>query len=251
MKRNRAYHTISAMLIAIAMILSLTACGAGSSAQAQNTPTAAPQTAAPVTEEPTVAPAAAVPEEATVETEAGAQEESGSKTLIVYFSRAGENYNVGTVSTGNTAIVAGMIAESTGADQFEIVPVTPYPSNYNECLEVATQEQRDNARPEYVGDVENWADYDTVFFGYPIWWGDLPMIVYTFLEGHDWSGKTVIPFNTHEGSGQGGTQRTVERLCTGATVLNGLAIQGKTAQNNRDAAQKSVNDWLDKLGFFA
>ena len=249
MKKNRAYHPISALLIAVAMILSLTACGAGSSAQAQSTPSAAPQTAAPVTE-PTAAPAAAVPEEETVEPETGTQEESGSKTLIVFFSRTGENYNVGTISTGNTAIVAELIAESTGADLFKIVPVVPYPDNYNDCLTVATQEQRDNARPEYVGEVENWADYDTVFFGYPIWWGDLPMIAYTFLEGHDWSGKTVIPFNTHEGSGQGGTQRTVDSLCAGATVLNGLAIQGKTAQNNRDAAQKSVNDWLDGLGFF-
>ena len=247
MKTNRVFHTIAAALIAVSMILSLTACGAGSSAQAQSAPTAAPQTAAPVTE-PTAAPAANEPEEATME--AGVQEESGSKTLIVFFSRTGENYNVGTISTGNTAIVAELIAESTGADLFEIVPVVPYPDNYNDCLTVATREQRDNARPEYVGDVENWADYDTVFFGYPIWWGDLPMIAYTFLEGHDWSGKTVIPFNTHEGSGQGGTQRTVESLCAGATVLNGLAIQGKTAQNNRDAAQKSVNDWLDGLGFF-
>ena len=243
MKRNRAYHTISALLIAIAMLLSLTACGTGSSAQTQST-----QTAAPVTTESTAAPASVVPEETTVETETSA--DGGSKTLIVFFSRTGENYNVGTISTGNTAIVAELIAESTGADLFEIVPVVPYPDNYNDCLTVATQEQRDKARPEYVGEVENWADYDTVFFGYPIWWGDLPMIAYTFLEGHDWSGKTVIPFNTHEGSGQGGTQRTVESLCAGATVLNGLAIQGKTAQNNRDAAQKSVNDWLDGLGFF-
>ena len=173
-----------------------------------------------------------------------------SHALVVFFSRTGENYTVGTISKGNTAIVADMIVDATGADAFEIVPVTPYPDSYNECLDVATQEQRSNARPAYIDEVEGWEDYDTVFFGYPIWWGDLPMIAYTFLENHDWNGKAVIPFNTHEGSGQGDTQRTIEGLCSGATVLDGLAVRGNIAQNDSAATQKSVTDWLSGMGFF-
>ena len=173
-----------------------------------------------------------------------------SHALVVFFSRTGENYTVGTISKGNSAIVADMIVDATGADAFEIVPVTPYPDSYGECLEVATQEQRSNARPEYIGEVEGWEDYDTVFFGYPIWWGDLPMIAYTFLENHDWNGKTVIPFNTHEGSGQGGTQRTIEGLCSGATVLDSLAIRGNTAQNDSATTRKSVDEWIDSMDFF-
>ena len=125
--------------------------------------------------------------------------------LVVYFSHAGENYNVGVIEEGNTAKLAKVIAEQIDADLFEIVPVVEYPTVYDECLEVATQEQREGARPEYVGDVENWDDYDTVFLGYPIWWGEIPNIVYTFMESHDFAGKTVIPFNTHEGSGQSHT----------------------------------------------
>ena len=177
-------------------------------------------------------------------------EQTAGSALVVYFSRTGENYTVGTISTGNTAIVGDLIAKSVGADVFEIIPVTPYPDSYDECLEVATQEQRSNARPAYVGEVENWADYDTVFFGYPIWWGDMPMIAYTFLENHDFTGKTVIPFNTHEGSGQSGTQSTIESLCPGATVLDGLAVRGNTAQNDQAATQQAVSEWLGGMDFF-
>ena len=89
--------------------------------------------------------------------------------LVAYFSHAGENYNVGVIEEGNTAKLGKVIAEQTGADLFEIVPVVDYPHSYDECLEVATAEQREGARPEYVGDVENWDQYDTIFIGYPIW----------------------------------------------------------------------------------
>ena len=93
------------------------------------------------------------------------------------------------------------------------------------------------------------SDYDTVFIGYPIWWGDLPTIVKVFLESYDFSGKTVIPFCTHAGSGLSGTKKTVESLCGGALVKDGLAIRGSTAQNDYNAAEKAVTDWLDGLGF--
>ncbi len=236
--------------LALAMLLALCACGVDSAAapQASVAPESKPEAGQSAEASSPAAPTESM--EAAPTQEEVNDSEAGSRVLVVYFSRTGENYTVGTISKGNTAIVADMIAENTGADAFEIIPVTPYPDSYDECLETATQEQRSNARPEYEGEVEGWEDYDTVFFGYPIWWGDLPMIAYTFLESHDWSGKTVIPFNTHEGSGQGGTQRTIEGLCSGATVLDGLAIRGNTAQNDSAAAQKSVTDWLDRMDFF-
>ena len=168
--------------------------------------------------------------------------------LVTYFSHAGENYNVGVVEEGNTAKLAKVIAEQTGADLFEIVPVVDYPQSYDECLEVATAEQREGARPEYMGDVENWDQYDTIFIGYPIWWGEIPNIVYTFMENHDFAGKTVIPFNTHEGSGQSHSQRDIENALPDATVLQGLAVRGATAQNDADATAKAVSDWLSGLG---
>ena len=168
--------------------------------------------------------------------------------LVTYFSHAGENYNVGVVEEGNTAKLAKVIAEQTGADLFEIVPVVDYPQSYDECLEVATAEQREGARPEYVGDVENWDQYDTVFIGYPIWWGEIPNIVYTFMENLDFAGKTVIPFNTHEGSGQSHSQRDIEKTLPDATVLKGLAVRGATAQNDADATANAVSGWLSGLG---
>ena len=168
--------------------------------------------------------------------------------LVTYFSHAGENYNVGVIEEGNTAKLAKVIAEQTSADLFEIVPVVDYPQSYDECLEVATAEQREGARPEYVGDIENWDQYDTVFIGYPIWWGEIPNIVYTFMEKHDFAGKTVIPFNTHEGSGQSHSQRDIENALPDATVLQGLAVRGATAQNDADATAKAVSDWLSGLG---
>ena len=167
--------------------------------------------------------------------------------LVTYFSHAGENYNVGVIEEGNTAKLAKVIAEQTGAELFEIVPVVDYPHSYDECLEVATAEQREDARPDYVGDVENWEQYDTIFIGYPIWWGEIPNIVYTFMENHDFTGKTVIPFNTHEGSGQSHSQRDIENTLPDATVLKGLAVRGATAQNDADATAKAVSDWLSGL----
>lgn len=169
------------------------------------------------------------------------------KTLVAYFSRTGENYNVGVIEKGNTAILAEMIASQTGSDLFEIAPVTPYPSDYAEMLEVARQEAADDARPEINGTVENWTSYNVVFLGYPIWNGDMPKIVYHFLESYDFTGKTIVPFCTHEGSGLSRTVESIRSACPGATVLDGLAVRGQTAQNSRDEAKTSVENWLDGL----
>lgn len=173
---------------------------------------------------------------------------TNSDTLIVYFSRTGENYNVGNVEVGNTAMLASYIKEYLKCDSFEIVPVDKYPDNYDECTNIASKEKDDNARPKIVGKIDNFDSYKTVFVGYPIWWGDLPMIMYTFMEDYDFKGKTVIPFNTHEGSGDAGTYNTLKEKLSGADVnTNGLALDGKTARSD-DGKQKTV-DWLKGLGY--
>lgn len=172
------------------------------------------------------------------------------KKLVVFFSHTGENYNVGYIEKGNTHIIADMIADATGADRFEIVPEKGYPKDsYDECIEIAKNEKQTNARPAVKGDVKV-EDYDVIFLGYPNWWGEAPMAVYTFIEKHDWNGKTVIPFITHEGSGMGGTDRKIAAACKGAdtAVGKGLAIQGKVAQTNQSSAQRSVDNWLKGLG---
>ena len=171
---------------------------------------------------------------------------SQGKSLVVYYSRTGENYAVGNIAEGNTAIVAKMIAERTGADLFEIRTVKEYAADYMECTEEAKRELREDARPEIVGDVEDFGQYGTVYVGYPIWWGVPPMAVFTFIEKHDWAGKTVRPFATHEGSGLGGSVRALRKAMPGAVVEDGLAIQGQTAQNDRKAAAGAVERWLGK-----
>ena len=170
-----------------------------------------------------------------------------SKSLVVYFSRADENYGVGTITEGNTAILAKMIASKTGANIFEIVPEKAYPKNYRECTTVAKDEQRKNARPAYKGDIDT-SGYDTIYIGYPIWWGDLPMVCYTFLEKHDLSGKTIVPFCTHEGSGLSGTDGNIKRLYKNITMKTALVMRGATAQNQRKDAEKQIDDWLRKIG---
>ena len=171
------------------------------------------------------------------------------KKLVVFFSHAGENYNVGHIEKGNTHIIADMIADETGADIFEIVPEKGYPGDdYNECIEIAKKELQAGSRPAVKGDVRI-EDYDVIFLGYPNWWGNPPMCVYTFIEKHDWSGKTVISFITHEGSGMGGTDRKIASACEGANTLTGkgLAIQGRVAQEEQSSARKNVENWLEQI----
>ena len=173
--------------------------------------------------------------------------DGSSRILIAYFSRAGENYGVGVIEKGNTEIVAEMVAEQTGGELFHIETVTPYPEDYDECTAVAQQEQRENARPELTATVEDMDAYDTVYLGYPIWWGDMPMAVYTFLESYDWSGKTIIPFSTHAGSGLSSTEARIASACSGAELLSGFTISGQTAQNDRETTQRAVQEWLDSM----
>lgn len=169
------------------------------------------------------------------------------KVLVAYFSRVGEQYSVGNITEGNTAIIAKMIANKTGGDLFEIkVKNDNYPRMYTELTEYAKAEMNQNARPEIVGKVDNFEQYDTIFIGFPIWWGDKPMPVYTFIDSYNFNGKNIIPFCTHEGSGFCGTQGMDK---TGAKILKGLTIYGHAAQNDRTEAEKQVTQWLKGIGF--
>lgn len=165
------------------------------------------------------------------------------KTLVVFFSRTGENYAVGYIKKGNTHIIAEMIAEETDGTLFQVEPLKAYPANYTKCTEVAKQEMESKARPAIKGDVAV-EDYDVIYIGYPTWWGDMPMPVYTFIEKHNWQGKTVVPFCTHEGSGLSDTENKLKKACEGVTILKGLAILGTTAQKSQEQARKTVINWL-------
>ena len=171
------------------------------------------------------------------------------KILVVYFSRTGEEYGVGRITKGNTAIVADYIAQKLNAHTFEVKAATPYPDAYEACTELAKQELESNARPAFAANVGNLAQYDTIFIGYPIWWGALPRVMMTFLEANDFTGKTIIPFCTHGGSGLAGTEREIREACPKAKVQKGLAISGRAAQNDFTAVQKDVDTWIKDLGY--
>lgn len=167
---------------------------------------------------------------------------------VVYFSRAGENYGVGSVKVGNTAKLAEAIAQATDSPTIEITRDEPYPESYDETTNEAQSEQRNNTRPHITlkGDVDALDDATIVYLGYPMWWGDAPMPVYSFLESREWSGKTIYPFCTHEGSGLGSTPDNIAKAASGATIENGLAVRGTDAQQNDDKTRRAVNQWLSK-----
>lgn len=187
------------------------------------------------------------------------QADSGEeKILIAYFSRVGNtnfDENVDAVSraslnlkdgelVGNTEIIANMIHDAVSGDIFLIETADKYPTDYDETVDYGQQEKRDEARPELSTHVDNMEDYDVVFIGFPNWCYDLPMAVYNFLEEYDFSGKTIIPFSTHDGSGFSNNEQTIKSILTGATVLDGLAVNG----NNVSGARESIDEWLHELG---
>ncbi|MDE6435032.1 MAG: flavodoxin [Lachnospiraceae bacterium] len=163
--------------------------------------------------------------------------------LVVFYSRADENYFSGSrryISIGNTEKVANMIAEVTGADLFKIEQKVPYAADYDTCIAQAKKDLQAKARPELVSMPGSLEDYDEIYLGYPNYWGDMPMAVYSFLENFDWNGKVIHPFCTHEGSGLSGTESRIRNACKGATVTNGLAIQGGSV----DHARSNVERWV-------
>ena len=166
------------------------------------------------------------------------------KSLVIYFSHTGENYTVDGIRNlekGNTKVIAEMIGEITGADLFEVETVENYPYNYKACTDVALKEKNQNARPElkkYLSDINN---YDVIYIGYPNWWGTMPMAMFSLLEKLDFSSKIIKPFCTHEGSRMGNSEHDLKKICNGANVLKGLAIQGSLVQNSK----KQVEDWIN------
>ncbi len=153
--------------------------------------------------------------------------------LVVYFSRS-----------GNTHAIATQIHESVGGDIFEIVTVDPYPSGYDEVVEQARKELTEEYRPKLKTKVENIESYNIVFVGYPNWWGTVPRPIATFLSEYDFSGKTIVPFCTHEGSRLGQSVEDITELCPQSTILDGLAIRGRDVKN----AANEISGWLRKIG---
>ena len=163
--------------------------------------------------------------------------------LIAFYSRADENYFGGAmryVEVGNTEKVAKMIADITGADTFKIEQMIPYAADYNTCIEEAKKDLKSNARPELVSIPDSIAQYDEIYLGYPNYWGTMPMAVYTFLESFDFTGKTIHPFCTHEGSGLSSTESDIKKTAKGAIVTKGLAINGSSV----DGAKTKVEGWV-------
>lgn len=169
------------------------------------------------------------------------------KVLVVFFSRTRGLYGGDTPAIGNTHRVANLIQEATGADMYEIVPEKEYPDEYRATTDVAKEEQANNARPKIKNALPDVSQYDVVFVGGPIWWGEYPMVVRTFLDGVDLNGKTVIPFTTHEGSGMGNTKEQLIKQYPNARVLDGIAIRGRQAGS--DETKTAVTNWLNQLGF--
>ena len=233
---------IIAIILAAVTLFALAACGTtnepATSGSTQSTP------------ESTAAKNETSNSSAASETEQTTEQGAETKILVVYFSRTGEQYSVGNIDKGNTAIVAEMVAEKTGADLYEILPETDdYPYTYKELTDVAKKEQNEKARPKIKGNLPDVSKYDTVFIGAPVWWGDWPMICYTFFESVDLSGKNLVPFSTHEGSGLSGFDRKLASAVPGATVLTGQAFRGGDCQNKQADVRADVNKWIDGLGY--
>lgn len=198
-------------------------------------------------------------EQNTGENDADASGTAGSNILVAYFTY-GENADLGDnvdasssasiqmldgQVTGNTGVVASVIADLTGADTFSIRTVESYPDNYNDTIDQGQEEQQEDVRPELSGQIENLDSYDTIFLGYPNWWGDMPMAIYSFLDEYDLSGKTIVPFVTSGGSGFSRSVEEIEDAEPDAEVLEGLSLSDSEATD----AQRDVEEWLGELGY--
>lgn len=166
-----------------------------------------------------------------------------SDKLIVYYSRADENYVSGVLKmlpVGNTEIAAGYIKELTGADMFKIEQKEPYSAGYNECIAQAQEDQKKDARPELVNMPDSIEKYSEIYLCYPNYWGTVPMAVFTFLDNFSFEDKTVKPLCTHEGSGMGRSEGDIKAHCKGAKVEKGLAIQGSSAGTSKSQIEKWI-----------
>ncbi len=220
---------IISLIMAGMMIFTLTACKSNSK----------PDNAVQNTEQSSIAPKEenqmkSENESSEMEESETAETPAQSNCLVVYFSQ-----------TGNTETIAGMIAEHTGGELFQVETVTVYPDEYNDLIEVAKEEQDNDERPGLASAVEDMDRYQTVFIGFPNWWGTMPMAMFTFLESYDFAGKTIIPFCTHEGSALGRSESDIAALIPEAKLQKGLAVRG----SNVDSAEDDVVSWLEELGF--
>ena len=239
-----------AIILAGMMVLSLTACSGNAAQESSQETTSRTESSSAEAEESTVSAETLSPE---------AAEDIGTNMLVAYFSYA-ENAELpddvdasttasiqvwNNETTGNTGVVADMIADATGADLFSIQTVEKYPDSYEATVDQGQEEQSADARPALATHIENLDSYDVIFLGFPNWWGDMPMALYSFLDEVDLSGKTIVPFVTSGGSGFSDTIRTIESMESGATVQEGLSINGSSAAS----AQDQVNEWLAELGY--
>lgn len=164
------------------------------------------------------------------------------KSLIIFFSRADENYSVGYINKGNTEVIAEYIKELTNADVFKVEPLVPYSKDYQTCIKEAQQRTNNHTAPikENIPDISS---YEVIYVGSPIYWGGMPEELFTALSGKVFSGKVIRPFTTHEGSGLGQVPSQLKELCVGATILDGLAIIGSMAISSQDEVKK----WIYKF----
>lgn len=181
---------------------------------------------------------------------------SNSNVLIAYFAEA-ENSEVDVVSSASVVTIDGeakgriraladMIQSKTGGDLFSIQTSVKYPADIGELIDYADEEQAENIRPELTSSIENLDQYDVIFVGYPNWWYDMPMVMYSFFDEYDFSGKTIIPFNSHNGSQFPSTIQTIAELEPNATVIeDGFTVNERDVKN----AQSDISIWLDSLGF--
>ena len=167
-------------------------------------------------------------------------EYKGKKSIIIYFSRADENYAVGYIEKGNTEVIAEYIKELTGADMFKVERKIPYAKDYNTCIYDAQKEQQKKERPELVNVLDSVDSYEVIYIGAPVYWGDLPQPMVTQLEKLNFEGKIIRPFTTHEGSGLGNIPSQIKRICKGAKVESGLAIRGASVYSSKNR----VEDWV-------
>lgn len=176
-----------------------------------------------------------------------------SNILIAYFAVA-ENSEVDAISSasvrvidgeakGNIRVLGDVIQSNVGGEMFSILTSTKYPADVTAVIDYADKEQEENARPELTSHIENLDDYNVIFIGYPNWWYDLPMVMYSFFEEYDFSGKTIVPFCTHNGSGFSDTINTIRELEPNATVLDGFTTNG----NNVEDVSDDVAEWISKL----
>lgn len=240
-KNKRSFF---AVILAFVMIIALIACGSSSKTESDGTND---QTVSVQSETENDSEITSESEKTATEPQDGSKEldssdintEDTNKILVVYFSWS-----------GHLDSMAHWVADETGGDLYRVMAADPYPEDYNATADRAKQEQDDGVRPEIVVDItpEQMSEYDTIFFGFPVWWYDLPMPMWTFLENFDFSSKTIIPFFSHEGSSNGANALpTVERLATGATVRSddALSIRG----GNVDGSENDVRMWVQGLDY--